>query len=152
MLYLCLQLGRDGYLIEARRVVEVLPLVELKRLPQAPPALAGVFQYRGRPVPLIDLSQLALGVPARRSLSTRILLLRDAQDGEGRLYGLVVEKATRTVQLDPAAFADPGTGAAAAPYLGPVVADGSGGLLQRLEPERLLGVVAQLLGTPAEAA
>ena len=147
MLYLCFQLGADGYLMEARRVVEVLPLVELKRLPQSPPALAGVFRYRGRPVPLIDLPQLALGVPARRSFSTRILLLRDAD----QLCGLLVEKATRALHLDPAAFADPGTGAAAAPYLGPVAAHG-GTLLQRLEPERLLRVVAQLLGTPAEAA
>ena len=55
-------------------------------------------------------------------------------------------------ELDPAAFADPGTGAAAAPYLGPVVGDGNGGLLQRLEPDRLLQVVARLLGTPTEAA
>ena len=150
MLYLCLQLGSDAYLVEARRVVEVLPLVQLKQLPLAPPALAGVFQYRGQPVPLVDLSRLALGVPARRWLSTRILLLRGAGP-EGRLCGLMAEQVTRTVRFAPEAFADPGTGAAAAPFLGPVVADGTR-LLQLIDVERLQLAVAGLLGATAEAA
>jgi chemotaxis-related protein WspB len=150
VLYLCLQLGRDAYLVEARRVVEVLPLVQLKHVPQAPPALSGVFQYRGQPVPLIDLSQLALGVPARRWFSTRILLLRDGTPEGGRLCGLIAEKVTRTRRFEPGAFADPGTGSAAAAFLGPVVADGTQ-LLQLIDADRLLLAVAELLGAEAEA-
>ena len=64
MLFLVFQLGKDRYALEARRVVEVVPLLGLKKVPQAPKAVAGIFNYRGRPVPAIDLCQLALGQPA----------------------------------------------------------------------------------------
>ena len=36
MLFLLFQLGNDRYALDASRVVEVLPLVELKHLPLAP--------------------------------------------------------------------------------------------------------------------
>jgi len=50
MLFLLFQLGQDRYALEASRVIEVLPLVSLKRIPQAPRGVAGLFNYRGRPV------------------------------------------------------------------------------------------------------
>ena len=58
----------------ASRVVEVLPLMNLKRVPGAPAGLAGVLNFHGTPVPVIDLNQMALGEPAARRLSTRIIL------------------------------------------------------------------------------
>ena len=45
------QLGKERYALEAGRVVEVAPLLALKRLPQAPKGVAGIFNYRGRPEP-----------------------------------------------------------------------------------------------------
>ena len=55
MLILLFQLGKDRYALEASRVVEVVPLLALKHLPQSPPGIAGVFNYRGRPVPASDI-------------------------------------------------------------------------------------------------
>lgn len=145
MLFLVFQLAESRYVIEARLVVEVLPLVEVKPLPQAPPWLAGLFDLRGTPLPLIDLSQLALGRPSRRCLSTRILLAR-CQDASGgsRLLGLIAERATRTLRCDPARFIDSGVNSDTAPYLGAVASD-AGGLLQRIELERLLSRSMQAL-------
>jgi len=95
MLFLLFQLGRDRFAIEAQQAVEVVPLLALQRLPQAPPGVAGIFNYRGRPVPAIDLCVLTLGRPARELLSTRIIVLRHA-DGQGRaqLVGVIAERAT----------------------------------------------------------
>jgi len=76
MLFLLFQLGNDRYALEAGRVVEVLPLVELKGLPQSPPGVAGVFNYRGQPVPAVDLCALTLQRPAQECLSTRIIVVR----------------------------------------------------------------------------
>jgi chemotaxis-related protein WspB len=45
--------------------VEVLPLVHAKRIPQSPAGMAGIFDYHGAPVPLIDLAELALGKPSQ---------------------------------------------------------------------------------------
>ena len=82
MLFLLFQLGRDRYALEASRVVEVVPLLELKRLPKAPPGVAGIFNYRGRPVPAIDLSEMTLGQPASERHSAKgLLVVRCADAG-----------------------------------------------------------------------
>lgn len=138
MLFLQFQLGKDRYALDSSQVVEVLPLLGIKQIPQAPDGVAGAFNYRGKPVPVIDLSELALGRPARRHMSTRIIIVR-YPDGNGTLHllGLIAEKATETVHRDPADFADSGVVNDDAPYLGPVATDPHG-LVQRIEVTRLL--------------
>jgi chemotaxis-related protein WspB len=138
MLFLIFELGSDRYALDVRQVAEVLPLVTVKRIPQAPPAVAGLFDYRGAAVPLVDMSQLALGRPAERRLSTRIILLhcRDAT-GEARLLGLIAERTTQTVRREPAEFRMSAVTSDAAPYLGPVATDARG-LLQWIDPSTLL--------------
>lgn len=138
MLFLVFQLGPDRYALEAKRVAEVLPLVDIKNIPHAPNGIAGVFNYRGTPVPVIDLAQLTLGHPARRCLSTRIVLVHDMNGwGEQRVLGLMAEHATETVRRDPADFVSSGVANGAAPYLGPIASD-ERGLMQWIEMDRLL--------------
>jgi len=127
MLFLLFQLGEDRYALEATRVVEVVPLVELKPLDPAPPGLAGIFNYRGRPVPAVDLCSLALGRPANRHFSTRIVMVNYA-DGTGvsHLLGLIVEQATGILKQDPLAFADPGVRIGSSAQIGPILMDSDG--------------------------
>src|SRR3954452_23926543 len=108
MLFLLFKLGADRYALEASRVVEVLPLLELKKIPQAPKGFAGVFNYRGRPVPAVDLCQLSLGQPAAERLSTRIILIYcpDARVQE-QLLGLIAKGATETLRKEPGDFVEP---------------------------------------------
>ncbi len=137
MLFLVFQLGPDRYAIEAAQVVEVLPLVNSKRIPHVPPAVAGVFDYHGAPVPLIDLTELALGKPSQKWMSTRIILVNYLEkSGKGRLLGFLAERATETVHLREEDFGDSGVGAEAR-YLGPVVIDAAG-IVQRIEIQNLL--------------
>ena len=138
MLFLYFQLGEDRYALDCSQVIEVVPLLGIKQIPQAPAAVAGAFNYRGKPVPVIDLSQLALGRPARRHMSTRIVVViyPDA-DGTQHLLGLIAEKATKTVRRDPTDFTDPGVNNDDAPYLGLVASDPEG-LLQWIEVKKLL--------------
>ena len=138
MLFLLFQLGNDRYALEAGQVAEVLPLVSLKRIPQAPPAVAGVFDFRGEPVPVVDLSQLALGHPARYRLSTRIILAHYPDgNADQRLLGLIAERVTETIRRDPLDFVASGVDLDAAPYLGPVATDARG-LIQRVDVDQLL--------------
>lgn len=138
MLFLVFQLGRDRYALEAAQVAEVLPLVGLKQIPQAPPGIAGVFNYRGAPVPVIDLSLLTLGQPARRRLNTRIILVHYPGDnGATHLLGLIAERATETLRRERADFETTGVTNDAAPYLGPVTTDARG-LVQWIETKQLL--------------
>jgi chemotaxis-related protein WspB len=152
MLFLMFRLGKDRYALPATQVVEVLPLLAVKQIPQAPPAVRGAFDFRGRPVPLIDLTQMALGVPAREQLSTRIVLV-DYPDGHGgtRLLGLLAEQVTETLRRNPEEFRDSGVALPDAPWLGPVASD-DGGLVQRVEVGQLLTPAVRALLFPAEAA
>jgi len=138
MLFLIFQLGSDWYALDTAHVVQVLPQVVWKRLPQSVPGIAGVLNYHGKPVPLVDLTELLLGVPAQRQMSTRIILANYIdRDGETRLLGLVAEQATETVRREKSDFIDPGVSADGAPFLGPVTRD-ERGFIQLIEPCTLL--------------
>lgn len=101
MLLLLFQLGPEQCALDVTRIVEVLALVELRPLPEAPPAVAGVLTYRGAQVPVVDLSQCALGRPSQRRLSTRIILTRHTvAPGDERLFGVIAEHATETMRQD----------------------------------------------------
>jgi chemotaxis-related protein WspB len=143
MLFLLFQLGTDRYAIEAGRVREVLPLVNLKQLPNAPPGIAGVMDYHAEPVPIIDLSQLALGVPARHLMSTRIILVNyQREPGDTRPLGLIAEGATETLRCGEQEFVDPGISVTSSLYLGPVAVV-AGSIIQRIEVEALLSPFVQ---------
>jgi chemotaxis-related protein WspB len=138
MLFLLFQLGDDRYALEASQVAEVLPLVTIKHIPQAPPGIAGAFNYRGAPVPVIDLSELTVGRPSRARLSTRLILVNYCDEtGAARVLGLIAERATETTRREPTDFVASGVEAGTASYLGPVATD-ERGLLQRIEVNQLL--------------
>lgn len=146
MLFLLFQLGKDRYALEASRVVEVVPLLSLKKLPQAPKGVAGIFNYRGRPVPAVDVGQLTLGQPASERFSTRIIIVNYPDDsGTNHLLGLIAEHATETLRKDVKDFADPGVKLGAAPYLGPILMDGNQAIQWIYEHRLLPEPVRQLL-------
>ena len=129
MLFLLFQLGKDRYALEASRVVEVLPLLELKPLPGAPRGVAGIFNYRGRPVPAVDLNELTLGQPANERLSTRIVVINYPDDtGKFQPLGLIAEHATEIIRRERKDFVEPGLKLGAPAYLGPVLMDSQGAI------------------------
>lgn len=74
-LFLLFRMEGDRYALDAREVVEVLPLLRLKRIPEAPEWVAGVFSHRGVLVPVLDLCAMAFGRAALARTSTRIVLV-----------------------------------------------------------------------------
>jgi chemotaxis-related protein WspB len=151
MLYLLLEVAGQQYAVEANRVVEVVPLVQVTVVPRAPPEVAGIFSFRGRPVPLVDLRRLTLRRPARPKFSTRIILLTDrADDGSEQLLGIIAERVTELTRRAPEEFKDTGFSNPATPYLGGI-ATTADGLVQRLDVRRLLPPATRdmLFATPA---
>jgi chemotaxis-related protein WspB len=150
MLFLQFQIGADRYAVDARSVVEVIPMLGLKEIPQAPKGVAGVFNYRGEAVPALDLAELTTGRPAAERLSTRILVVRLDIDGRrSRLVGVIAEHATSMFRKSPDEFVDTGLTAASAPYLGPVLLD-ERGVIQWIREQKLLPQeLRRLLFAPA---
>lgn len=152
MLLLLFTLDNHRYGLEARQVIEVVPLAELKPLPRAPDYVAGVLNYRGVPVPVLDLTQMNQSYPSRACMSTRIILVSyGAQTGQARLLGLMAERVTETALKDPDDFTPTGITTPEAAYLGPV-ANIAQGLLQLVRIEELLSPeVHALIFAPAAA-
>lgn len=138
MLFVLFHLGNERYALEANRVVEIVPLLELKCFPQSPPGVAGMFIYRGRPVPALDLCALTLGRPATEHLSTRIIIVNygDTPEQE-QLVGLIAERATETIRREPKDFSEPRVKLSTAPFLGPVLTDDQG-VVQLISTQKLL--------------
>jgi chemotaxis-related protein WspB len=138
VLFLLFQLGNDRYALQASRVVEVMPFVNLSRIPNAPRGVSGMFNYRGKPVPAIDLCELTQGKPAENRLSTRIILVNyPDEQGRTHLLGLIAARVTATIRRASSDFVDPGFKLGNAPYLGPVMMD-SEGCVQWVYEQRLL--------------
>lgn len=138
MLFLMFRIGKDRYVVDVAQVEQVLPLMGAKELPGAPAGVAGVINYRGEPVPLIDLSSLALGRPSAAVMSTRIILVRYPEEGEGsRRLALCAERVVETIEREAADFVATGVEAGTPAFLGPVAADADG-LVQWVRPQALL--------------
>lgn len=135
MLILAIHIGDQTYAVPTRWIVEVVPLVSLRTVPQAPLYLAGVCNYRGRIAPVIDLGQLLDGRRCHRRLSTRIVFIEDP-DRQGPVLGLIAEGVTETFELDDTARARGHTVCADTPYLGAVVQHEIG-LVQMIEVSAL---------------
>jgi chemotaxis-related protein WspB len=138
MLFLLFQIGNDRYALEARHAVEVVPFLALKKIPQASRGVAGLFNYRGRPVAAVDLCELTFGRPARELLSTRIIVVNFPDSaGKPQWLGLIAEHATGMMRREQRDFVRSGVKVGNAPYLGPVVMDDKG-VIQLLHAEHLL--------------
>jgi chemotaxis-related protein WspB len=137
MLFLLMQLDGNRYALDIAQVAEVLPLVHLQSMPRAPTGVAGVVDYGGTPVPVIDLSLLLVNRPAHRRLNTRLVIVYYTAGGRKNLLGLIAERATETMRRDPADFQESGVKSASPPQLGPVALDAAGPI-HRLDVAELL--------------
>ena len=151
MLTLLLQLGDSRYSIPASEVIEVVPNLKLEHIDKAPDYIAGLFNYRGQHVPVIDLCRLLQNRPCEPLFTTRIVLVNfPSADGNMRLLGLLGERITDTVEIDADSLADTGLNITDAPYLGQA-AQSAHGLVQHMSVRTLLPVELQAQLFAAEA-
>jgi chemotaxis-related protein WspB len=137
MLMLLFYVGNDLYAIESSSVVQVIPRVPLRKIHHVPEYVAGLFNYRGAIVPVIDLCHLIRGTPSRFCLSTRIIMVRCPLKNNTLQYlGVIAERITETFNAPEKDFVDSGIRVKEAPYLGGIKMDEKG-IIQRLQIEEL---------------
>ncbi len=138
MLMLILSVGDDLYALDTSKVVEIIPRVILRKLHQVPDYVAGLFNYRGMIVPVIDLCQLIQNQPSRSYLSTRIIVVNYVgKDNIKRWLGLMAEKVTETLNQPNIDVVDTANLLNEAPYLGEMIMDEKG-MIQQIRLEYLL--------------
>ncbi len=149
MQYVKFNLDEFRYVLSISDVVEIIPYVKLTALPNMPDYLAGLCNYRGYSVPVIDLSSLFLKRPCNKKLSTRIIVIEVLENSsENKMVGLMVEKATEIVKIEEDSFMDPGVYGNDLPYIGPVMADNLG-LVSRIYPSEVFSQIDDKILFPA---
>jgi chemotaxis-related protein WspB len=177
MLMLLCYVGDERYALESSRIVEIVPKVALKKLHHAPEYIPGLFNYRGRIIPVIDLCHLIQGHPCRPHLSTRIILVKYQQHhfsglqsrdlantllddyttieenlfstNSPQILGLMAERVTETFKKPKTEFVDPGIRVDTAPYLGEIMTDEKG-MIQFVRVEYLLPEAQQTYLLPQQ--
>jgi chemotaxis-related protein WspB len=145
MLLLTFTIGANQYAVDVARVVELVPRVELRKIPHAPAFLAGLLGYRGKVIPVIDLGTLLDVGPCQNCLGTRIILVNDSPDDHNHcsqaregshaetgdaqahpkpklnLLGLVVEHASDLIYARPEQLVLTPVQIPKTPYLGSII-------------------------------
>ena len=138
MMILLFSVGNDNYGINIRDVTEVLPNVTLKQFPHAPEYVAGLLNYRGEAVPVIDLTWLMSAHASRNRISSRIVLVSYVnEESAHHLFGMLVEKITETVKIPDHVFTRSSVMTDAAPFLGDIAIH-DGALIQVIDIKKVL--------------
>ena len=124
--------------MEARKVIEVIPLVTLRACHNAPAYVAGMANYHETAVPVMDFGRLLGGMPCAMFLSTRIILTSCAAGGDKqRVIGLLAETVTDAVEREESDFSEDNVAVPGTSCLGKLAINGSG-FLQRITVDRLV--------------
>jgi chemotaxis-related protein WspB len=127
MLVLFFNLGDARYALKCERVREICPLVEIERVPHASECFAGLIQYRGRVIPVVDMRLLVHREPCRIRFSTRIIVVDFSKEkNSSKLAGLVAEQVTEAKYKPDDAFSPTKVSIRKTPYLTSVLAEKSG--------------------------
>lgn len=138
MQVLVFELDKERYGLDTTCIQRVLPLLELKQLAHAPRFVAGLMNYHGSPVPVVDLSLLSGGNGCKACFDTRILVVDyTATDGTVHDLGLIAERVSAVRKITRDALVETGVECPDGPYLGQVVAQ-EDGILQLIQLDQLL--------------
>jgi len=121
MLIVGLNIGAEHYGIEAARVIEIVPLIELKKVPLTEKTIKGIFNYRGTTTPVIDLCQLFERRYCNNNLSTRIIIIHyKDSSGNSKPIGLIAENVTDVIKCEIEEITDSGIQSDKQRFLGKV--------------------------------
>ncbi len=99
MLLILFTLQDDTYAIDSAKVIEVIPFLLTQKIPMTPKFITGMANYRGNPVPVIDLGLLLNEKQCRRLLSTRIILISVSIGSQfKKIIGLLAENVTESIK------------------------------------------------------
>lgn len=98
---LLFRMGAGLYALRLIHIREVLPMAQLRQVPGADAAVAGLLNLRGRSVPVVDLACLCLGQGEPANLRTRIVVLPlgEAHGSDQAAVGVVLQTTGDIVDL-----------------------------------------------------
>lgn len=150
MLLLTININDEAYGIDAKHIIEVIPLVILQQVPHVDECIRGIFNYRGTPVPVVDLSIFFNHHACRGSFGTRIIIIHiNMRDGTIKAVGLLAEHVTKVIKCNPQDFRSNGISANHAQFLQSVYQH-ENGIIQIIDVKKVIpDSISQQLNTHA---
>ena len=96
-------LGAETFALSVTAVSEIVRIGTITRVPDAPPAVRGIVNLRGRVIPVVDL-RVRLGLAAGDPGPAARVLVGSLR---GRVIGLLVDGVGEVVRLDPRTLEPP---------------------------------------------
>ena len=96
---LTLALAGEAFALEAAIVSEILDVVPITEVPNAPQHVRGLINVRGKVVPLVDMRARFGMAPAQHTIDTRIVVIELTLDEEPSIVGLVADKVYEVARI-----------------------------------------------------
>jgi purine-binding chemotaxis protein CheW len=97
--FLSFKLGEEVFAINVSKVINILELSQITRIPKAPEYMKGVINLRGTVLPVVDL-RLKFGLQEKeKTVDTSIIVISIDLAGEAVLTGILVDSVKEVLEL-----------------------------------------------------
>jgi purine-binding chemotaxis protein CheW len=97
--YLSFKLGEGVFAINVSKVINILEVSQITKIPKAPEYMLGVINLRGMVLPVVDL-RIKFGMPqAETTIDTNIIVLSISLNGEMVMVGTMVDTVKEVLEL-----------------------------------------------------
>ncbi|HON18229.1 MAG TPA: chemotaxis protein CheW, partial [Salinivirgaceae bacterium] len=98
--YLSFCLGNETFAVNVHKVLNILELKPITKVPHSPDYMSGVINLRGNVLPVIDM-RVKFGMPAiEATVDTCIIVLNVEINGEEVMLGILVDSVSEVLQID----------------------------------------------------
>ncbi|MDD2563561.1 MAG: chemotaxis protein CheW [Salinivirgaceae bacterium] len=98
--YLSFRLGEETFATDVQKVLNILELKPITKVPHAPEFMRGVINLRGNVLPVIDMRvKFGMG-KIETSVDTCIIVLNVAINGEEVMLGILVDAVSEVLEID----------------------------------------------------
>jgi len=140
MLILTMNIGKERYGINTDQITEIIPLINLDRIPMIDKMISGIFNYRGRPTPVIDLCQFFGNKACARNQGSRIIIIEpEVANANSRPIGLIAERVTEVLKCESDNLISSGVKSEITPFLGSIFQHGSE-MIQLIDTKHILPI------------
>ena len=98
--YLSFRLGEETFATDVQKVLNILELKPITKVPHAPEFMRGVINLRGNVLPVIDMRVKFGMTKIETSVDTCIIVLNVAINGEEVMLGILVDAVSEVLEID----------------------------------------------------
>jgi len=105
--YLSFKLSEEVFAINVSKVINILEMSHITKIPKAPDYMKGVINLRGTVLPVVDM-RIKFGLPEKEvTVDTSIIVLSIDLNGEAVLIGTLVDAVKEVLELKSDEIAPP---------------------------------------------